>query len=72
MRDVAPKQQLVWTPNADASYIKGVPVVSLSRVLCQGLDSGLSIIPAQAGVRFPGLDPRLRGNDELDIPRAQE
>ena len=27
-----------------------------------------SVIPAQAGIQFPSLDPRLRGNDEQENP----
>ncbi len=27
-----------------------------------------SVIPAQAGIQFPSLDRRLRGNDEPEIP----
>ena len=36
-----------------------------THVFCLNLKRGLSIIPAQAGIQFPSLYPRLRGNDEL-------
>ncbi len=32
-------------------------------MLCQNLKLGMSVIPAQAGIKFPSLDPRLRGDD---------
>ena len=40
-------------------------MVRTNVVLCQDLNLGLSVIPAQAGIQFPSLDPRLRGNDAL-------
>jgi hypothetical protein len=38
-------------------------------VLCQNLELGLCVIPAQAEIQIGKRDPRLRGNDETQVQR---
>ena len=60
----------------DRAHVQQIPRAfkrdgRLRLLLCQNLKLGLSVIPAQAGIQFPCMDPRPRGNDEPENQRLR-